>query len=334
MPNLFSLPRHAVCAAFGALALSSFNTWAGTVTFNTAGAGSWSVPEGVTSVDIVAVGGSGGGSADNDHGVAQNAIGGNGAYIEVSDVSVTPGATLHYFVGGGGGGGGGTNNAGLGGAGGGSTQLGADPDDPWLIAGGGGGGGNGSYQTNQAGPGGDACPADRTGGAGGDGVSLGSFGGSGGLGGAGGTGGIGDGGSGSGGQGGGTIFIPDNGGVGTGWGEGAFGPTDPGGGGGGGGYGGGGASSAGGGGGAGGSRWPGMTATTDNSPNCVPASGRGGALGQAGADGFLIITWVDPVSTPEATPVPALGGRTGTFVLVVLMLGVIALRNTLTLSRS
>lgn len=282
--------RRLLLAALGS---ATGTTLAGTLSVTTPGAGSWTVPDGVTQIGIVAVGGGGGGSVEFWSNSGQR--GGHGARIALDAIAVTPGQVISYFVGGGGG----PSNidAEQGSGGGGSTNVRFDAaSNPALIAGGGGGG-----ATDHAG--GDACPSTLNGGFGGAGAQSGFA-----IAGPGGGGGIGGsypaynllGGNGFGGPGG-NGFQAGNGGLGEGsgkggdgayWASGGSGEGYPGGG---GGYGGGadgdgpyGAGGAG----AGGSLWPGMTPTTPNAPVCVPA-GNGGEVGQAGGHGALTITWND-----------------------------------------
>lgn len=260
---------------------------AGTFTVSTPGAGSWTVPEGVTRIAIVAVGGGGGGG--------WGGRGGHGARIELQEVMVTPGQSVTYFVGGGGG----VINGDAGSGGGGSTNVqfsaGTVPD---VVAGGGGGG---AYRN-----GGDGCASGLSGGFGGAGETyhdaLGGQGGGAGVGGMSGENNnrAGDGFGGAGGAG----FDASNGGSGAGLGRGSAGAYwsvgtggHPGGG---GGYGGGGAGAGvymTGGAGAGGSLWPGMTSATPNAPTCVPG-GNGGPGGQAGGHGSLTMSWVEAPSGP------------------------------------
>jgi hypothetical protein len=121
------------------------------VTFSAAGADSWTVPAGVTSLTVLAVGG-GGGSASV-------ASGGNGAWVHTT-LAVSGGTSATVFVGGGG-----TPGAGsYGGGGGGATTLALNGTLD-VIAGGGGGAGGGSNGTN----GGTGAAANSsTGGAGTD----------------------------------------------------------------------------------------------------------------------------------------------------------------------
>jgi hypothetical protein len=65
-----------------------------TVTF-TSGTGSWTVPAGVTSLDVAAWGGGGGGGL-----TAEDDLGGGGGAYAGSTIPVTPGQTVWYSVGG------------------------------------------------------------------------------------------------------------------------------------------------------------------------------------------------------------------------------------------
>lgn len=239
----------------------------------------WTVPAGVTSLNVIATGAGGGGGGAGMGGSA----GGSGAVV-TSTLSVNPGEIITVVVGGGGGGGGDQIETRGGGGGGGSSSVNAGTPNQ-MIAGGGGGGAN-SSQTK----GGDAGGVS---GIGGNGQGNGGTGGSNGIGGAAytepgvpnGNGGNGDGGAG--GRGGG--FTPGAAGVGLGSGQGGDGNATTGGGG-GGGYGGGGAGLGFGGGGAGGSTGPaGSTYTT---------ASNGGASGVAGQNGLVVITYSDPSVVP------------------------------------
>ena len=233
--------------------------------FTTPGAFTWTVPTGVTSIQVVATGGGGGGGSST---------GGNGGTVTAT-LTVVPNTTYNLFVAGGGsfdgstGAGGGSSNFGLG------TPL-------QIIAGGGGGGGLDFQGTG--GDGGGAGTAAGTNGVG----SSGGGGGNGGIGGVGGTGAFlvgATGGSGNGGAGGaggqGAIA-----GLGTGTGVGGAGGSSCCGGGGGGGYGGGGGSGSGpgtdGGGGGGGSTGP--------SGSVYSVSTNRGTQNAAGGNGSVIIT--------------------------------------------
>ncbi len=116
---------------------------------------SYTVPDGVSAVQIVAVGGAGApGALDGSPGAA-----GGGGGLVIETFPVTPGETLYYQVGGHGVGGqggigGGGNGGGIAdrfgdvsGGGGGASGVSSTPDcSQWLVvAGGGGGGGSGLY---------------------------------------------------------------------------------------------------------------------------------------------------------------------------------------------
>lgn len=65
----------------------------------TAGSGTWTVPGGVTAIDVFAIGaGGGGGAGDSNYGGVGGRGGGGGAYAEVLSLSVTPGQTVYYNV--------------------------------------------------------------------------------------------------------------------------------------------------------------------------------------------------------------------------------------------
>ena len=112
----------------------------------TAQSGSWTVPDGVTSVDVMLVGGGGSGGSGTGGG------GGGGALVQVTNFPVTPGTSVPYGVGNGGASPG--TNGGYGYQGG-NTTFGT------LVAYGGGGGGS-SYPGRQG--------AGRPGGCGGGGA--------------------------------------------------------------------------------------------------------------------------------------------------------------------
>lgn len=217
--------------------------------FSNPGAFAYTIPPGVTSTQVVAIGGGGGSARNAIHGggeaeTATFTLGGAGAVV-TSTLAVTPGQVLKIFVGGAGECGG--NFAG---GGGGATTVDAGKPHQ-IVAGGGGGAGSGVWTENRPGGGG--------GGPGGNGEQGGQIkfgqpggggGGGGGLGGAGGKGGVSSnkpgsaGGAGNGGSGGGGIGpigggIGPNGGGNGGTGGGSLNNMSYGGGG-GGGYGGGG----------------------------------------------------------------------------------------------
>ncbi len=263
-------------------------------TFTSAGAYTWTVPAGVTSIQVAAIGAGGGGtgiccSDDNN-------VGGNGALV-TSTLSVQPGDVLAIYVGGGG------HATDEGGGGGGLTYVG-DGATTFLIAGGGGGAGGGPGIDANGGNAGSPGAAHGTAGGGGAGSN--------GVGGSAGTGGtqtqietpgsaftdIVTTDSGSGGIGGGCC-------IGSGGGSGISGTIGNGGsggfgfgaGGGGGGYGGGGGGADGAdggnsegsaGGGGGGSTGPGGTSFAV-APNGGPGAG-GATPGTSGTDGSVVIT--------------------------------------------
>ncbi len=123
--------------------------------------GWWEVPEGVTSVQVVMVGGAGGDGAGYSYGT-----GGDGGYLVVN-VQVTPGSGLGFVVGSNGASGesspaeGGTGlvtgGTAMGGGGGGGGNVALFDSDINMIAVSGGGGGGGA-----------GCPAEATSGSGGN----------------------------------------------------------------------------------------------------------------------------------------------------------------------
>ena len=256
-------------------------------TFTSAGAYTWTVPAGVTSIQVVAIGAGGGGSP-----CCSQDVGGNGALV-TSTLSVQPGDVLALYVGGGG------LADDEGGGGGGLTYVG-DGATNFLIAGGGGGAGGGPGIDANGGNAGSPGAAHGTAGGGGAGSN--------GVGGSAGTGGIqtqhetaGSAftdtvtpGSGSGGIGGGCCIGSGGGsGISSTIGNGGTGGEGFGAGGGGGGYGGGGGGADGeqsngsAGGGGGGSTGP--TGTTFGvAPN--GGSGAGGTMSVSGTDGSVVIT--------------------------------------------
>jgi hypothetical protein len=240
------------------------------LSYTTPGSYIWTVPDGVTSIQMVATGGGGGGDGFN---------GGNGGVVTAT-LSVTAGETLALDVGGGGGG------VGIGG-GGGSSNVDAGSAHQ-IIAGGGGGSGGGIGGDST---GGDGGGAGTSGGSNGNvGNPTAGNGGSGGTGGAGGPAGGGNAGSAGGNGNGGPGGAGGNGGVGgtsgtSGTGSGGAGGNECCGGGGGGGYGGGGGAGSGGmgdgGGGGGGSTGPAGAAFT---------VGTNGGVSANGGDGSIVIT--------------------------------------------
>jgi hypothetical protein len=258
-------------------------------TFATSGSYTWTVPAGVTSIQVVATGGGGGGGGVGCCGFLTN--GGSAAEVTTT-LTVQSGDIITLYIGGGG------SADGEGGGGGGLTYL-ADGASNFVIAGGGGGGGGGPGTDGNGGNAGSAGSA----GVAGTGGSAGSAG-------SGGSAGIGQQadataggdftnvtttGSGSGGDGGGAAHQVGGTGISSTIGNGGYGGTGWGAGGGGGGYGGGGGGgdgmlggggegSAGGGG--GGSYGPaGSTIAVASG-----GAGAGGAAGAAGANGSIVIT--------------------------------------------
>jgi hypothetical protein len=253
------------------------------ISYTTPGSYSWTVPDGVTSIQVVATGGGGGGGSY---------AGGNGGVVTAT-LSVTPGQVVPLFVGGGG-------ATSFTGGGGGSSNVDAGAADQ-VIAGGGGGSGGGAGGNSAGGNGGGSGTGNGSNGNAGNPTA--GIGGNAGIGGAGGpsgefppgfpnppTSGAGTaGGNGNGGPGG---LAGDGssgggaGGAGSGAGTGGAGGTGCCGGGGGGGYGGGGGAGSGpwgdGGGGGGGSTGP-AGATFAVGTN-------GGPTGVGGGDGSIAIT--------------------------------------------
>ena len=159
----------ALCGSAAALPAGCAGT-SGLVTCTFGSTGSeqtFTVPDGVTSVSVVAIGGHGGTSADGTPG-------GRGAVVR-GDLPVTPRETLYVAVGGAGGVGsqcvnnpvncggfnGGAGTYGTGGGGGASdvrssSRVGADSLASRLLVAGGGGGGGTGYQGCAGGAGGDA----------------------------------------------------------------------------------------------------------------------------------------------------------------------------------
>lgn len=242
------------------------------LSYTTPGSYTWTVPDGVTLIQIAATGGGGGASFLYN--------GGNGGVVTAT-LGVTAGDTLSLDVGGGGGA---TNDIG---GGGGSSNVNAGTANQ-IIAGGGGGSGGSAGGDSTGGDGGGAGTSSGSNGNAGN-PTAGS-GGSGGTGGAGGPSGGGPGGSAGGNGNGGAGGAGGNGGAGgiggSGSGTGGAGGNGCCGGGGGGGYGGGGGAGSGpggdGGGGGGGSTGP--------AGAVFSVSTNGGASGMSGGDGSIVIT--------------------------------------------
>jgi hypothetical protein len=158
-----------------------------TITFNyTGGEQTLTVPAGVFSVQVIAVGGSGATASPGGSGGAPAQVTG--------ELSVTPSETLYIEVGGtgqkpsGGFNGGGFSSGGSGGGGGGgasdvrtaSLSSGLSPDDRLLVAGGGGGGGLSGPGTGGAGGAAEQAGQESSAGNGGGGAGTQSGGGQGG----------------------------------------------------------------------------------------------------------------------------------------------------------
>lgn len=246
----------------------------GVISFTTVGAATWTVPEGVTRLQVVARGGGGG----TGTGTSNVARGGHGGVVTAT-LTVTPGDVLNLFVGGGG-------QRSIGGGGGGSSNVNAGSATQIIAGGGGGGGGN-----HGSGPG-------HGGNGGGSGTGAGQAGQAclapGGAGGAGGVGGatVMPGGNGNGGAGGGSALNAATAGLGSGTGIGATAENRVNNGGaGGGGYGGGGAGgstgSLGGGGGGGGG---GSTGPAGSTFAFGTNGGVYGVNGSRGGDGSIELT--------------------------------------------
>ena len=152
---------------------------------STASSGTWTVPTGITSIDLLLIGGGGGGASAGDGGA-----GGGGGSISRTSYAVTPGAGISYSVGAGGaansngsdstfgaltaGGGQGCVSGQTGAAGGTGDFAGGDGGDGSAGIAGGGGGGSGGRSAagndgDDFGAGGAGGTAVTDGGAGGDG---------------------------------------------------------------------------------------------------------------------------------------------------------------------
>ncbi|MGH8301075.1 MAG: Ig-like domain-containing protein, partial [Steroidobacteraceae bacterium] len=141
-----------------------------TVTFTSAGETAVVVPPGVTSVDVTAVGGSGGAGDAWVEGPEGSLAGGQGAQVS-GTIAVTPGQTIYLEVGGDGASAWSASDDGdFSGGGGGASDVrtapasaGLSPDTRLLVAGGGGGTGWGSSPGVLPGAGGDAGQAGGSG---------------------------------------------------------------------------------------------------------------------------------------------------------------------------
>ena len=91
---------HAVAATFCLLIGQSEIASAAGTNITAAGAGSWTCPAGVTSVQVEAWGGGGGGGGAQKIGVnSYGGGGGGGAYARLNNFSVTPGSNYVFSVG-------------------------------------------------------------------------------------------------------------------------------------------------------------------------------------------------------------------------------------------
>jgi hypothetical protein len=297
-----------------------------TETFTAAGADTFDVPSGVTSITVEAWGAGGGGGAGGSSG--DGGEGGGGGFSRAT-LAVTALETLNIYVGGGGGAGTTSGNAGGGAGGGGHSEVNRSGTNLIIAAGGGGGGGGDNSSATEGGDGGAGGGSSGTNGSASSSAGGGNAGGTscagalcdGGTGGetSGTTGGAesaGDGGNGGGGASG--TGSANNGGIAD-DGDGGSGANNYGAGGGGGGgrFGGGGGSAslagdAGGGGGGGGSglvtgtsttqtggsgQTPGNSGDTDRSG--AGDGGDGGATssdGQAGDNGLISISYTTPAT--------------------------------------
>jgi hypothetical protein len=252
------------------------------VSYTTPGSYNWTVPAGVTTVQVVAIG-AGGGGAGATPAAGPGQPGGSGAYVTAT-LSVAQGQVIALVVGGGAGAGaaGPGGACGTGGGGGGASSIDVGNADQ-IIAGGGGGGGGYCGQNGMF-AGGSGGGVGGAGGAGGNGSSFGGAGGSDGIGGLGGqganTGGNGSGGPGGAGGSNGTSLL--GGAAGSGAGLGAGGNALDTAGGGGGGYGGGGAGGQFQSGGAGGSIGPSGTGYS--------AASNAGAAATIGGNGSIVLS--------------------------------------------
>lgn len=101
--------------------------------FNSVGSGTWTVPDGISSVEVLVIGGGGGGAGSNTTGSGPRGGGGAGGFIWRPHYAVTAGQSIAYTVGGGGNGG--TGSGEVNGTSGSNSQFGT------ITAVGGGGGG-------------------------------------------------------------------------------------------------------------------------------------------------------------------------------------------------
>jgi hypothetical protein len=138
-----------VVAAGGYIYTAGGTSFSGQV-YSTQGPDNFTVPDGVTSINVKMWGGGGGAGAGGSAATGGN--GGGSGYV-AETISVTPGETLTVYVGGGGAAGT-RNTAGGGGGGGGYSSLYRGSTLLALAAGGGGGGGGRATSTHTGGDGG------------------------------------------------------------------------------------------------------------------------------------------------------------------------------------
>ena len=146
--------------------------------FTAVGAATWTVPNGVASIQVVAIGGGGGGGGGE--GNRGGSLGGNGGVVTVT-LAVNAGDVVNLNVGGGGGNGeyGASGSFGGGGGGGGSTSVNVNSSLATQIIAGGAGGGygdDGNASNGGDGNGGNSGPnGGGSGGANGIGGAAGSI---------------------------------------------------------------------------------------------------------------------------------------------------------------
>jgi hypothetical protein len=87
---------------------------AGEAVFRSVGSYSYTIPNGVNSISVVAVGGGGGGGGNNGSSGPGAAAGGGGGLGWTNDISVSPGSSVNVVVGSGGSPGGTSSNPGSG----------------------------------------------------------------------------------------------------------------------------------------------------------------------------------------------------------------------------
>jgi fibronectin-binding autotransporter adhesin len=134
-----------------------------TNTFNTLGTNTWTVPPGVTSVDVYCWGGGGGSGSGRSYGTVNSARvsgggGAGGSFASTTAISVTPGNVINIFVGAGGTAGAAGDLGAFAGAGAGSWFA-----TPATVFAQGGGGGQNAVATNSPGIGGSGSSASSIG---------------------------------------------------------------------------------------------------------------------------------------------------------------------------